>query len=122
MSGESAESTGNQSEKLNHQSDPEPRSGLIRRGTNAALQCETSLESNAKARFKISQTQSLDPNSLRPDAILTNPENIRCRVDRVESGKVYMTVLYGRTINGEQEVMVPVSEVTAHWTLRKAAA
>lgn len=70
----------------------------------------------------MSQNQSLDPNSLRPDAILTNPENIQCRVNRVENGNVYMTVLHGRTINGKQEIMVPVDEVTAHWTLRKAAA
>ena len=70
----------------------------------------------------MSQNQPLDPNSLRPDAILTNPENIRCRVDRVENGMVYMTVLHGRTINGEQEIMAPVTEVTAHWMLKKAAA
>ena len=70
----------------------------------------------------MSQNQPLAPNSLRTDAVLTSPHNIRCRVDRVENGMVYMTVLYGKTIDGEQEVMVPVSEVTAHWKLKRAAA
>jgi len=69
----------------------------------------------------MSQNQPLNPNSLQPDAILTNPDNIRCRVDRVEHGNVFMTVLYGKTIYGEQEIMVPLNEVTAHWTLKKAA-
>ncbi len=70
----------------------------------------------------MSNTQGSDRKSLRPGAILNNPNNIRCRVDRVEHGTVYLSVLDNKSTGGMQEHALPIDEVTATWTLKKAAA
>lgn len=60
---------------------------------------------------------------VRPNATLLTPENIECRVDRIEGDNVFLTVMQGRKIEGQDHITMSFDELqNAHWKLKKAAA
>lgn len=60
---------------------------------------------------------------LRPGTILTAPNNIRCRVDRMEGDNVHLSVLDTKKIDGLTELVMPLDTLQRDkWLLTKRAA
>lgn len=64
--------------------------------------------------------QPLVLSDLLPNIVLKSPDQVPCRIDRVENNNVYMTVMHDWKVDGEQEITVSVDEVLAHWMAAKS--
>jgi hypothetical protein len=92
---------------------------------NIAIEYSRSQNVNHQQRRVVEMTDitSYTRNDVRPGAIFTTPDNIQCRVDRMEGDKVFLTVLHNKDIDGKHEIALPLSEMQNNrWKLTKQAA
>ena len=64
--------------------------------------------------------QSLVLSDLLPNVAIKSPDQVPCRIDRVENNNVYMTVMHDWKVDGKQEITVPIDQVLAQWMLVKS--
>lgn len=68
-------------------------------------------------------TTSFERRDLRPGAILMNPDNVKCSLDRVDRDTFHLRVLEGNKIDGQDHITRSYDDlISQKWQMKKRAA